>query len=270
MRRRIRPMRALAAIVLAAAIVCSVGACGGDSTSDAGAEKATTTAASSATSFPAAIGDTAGTTATAGQTPPGPADVVLSESALLTVEDLPTGWKADPSPSNESSFDYARIQEVCPAAAHALDGLSAHQGLETAKAHASFRLGDQGLPGIQSSVLVSADVEIAGQGYITFTSESFRSCLLRILTTNIEAKGFTPGEPLTALLPIDAVGDEAEAVRVTVPISAYGTQVLLFFDYVVIRVDKVLQILIIGSADLFPMPYGTETQAIAAAADFAA
>ncbi len=54
----------------------------------------------------------------------------------------------------------------------------------------------------------------------------------------------------------------------SVTITANGSEVTVFLDYVVIRVDRVLHLLLFGSADLFPLPDGTETQVIAAAAAF--
>ena len=273
------PLRLRAAIGFLVVAIVGLTACGGDSGDESG-KSATSSGPASATAGGGATGTSAatGTTGTTGTVdttgtsttthpPATPEDVALAESAVLTVAELPDGWRADASPGEESGFDDAQTGEECPAVARVFEDLREQQGRGTGKARASFLLGDQGLPAIQSSVVVTGDAEIAGQGFVAYTGDDFLACLVNLFLTKIVADGSTAGEPRTAPLAIAAVGDEAEAVRVTVPISAYGSQITVFLDYVVIRVDRVLHMLLVGSADLFPLPDGTETQAIAAAAE---
>jgi len=278
------PLPLRAAVALLAVASFGLTACGGGD--GGGADDKTSTSDGPATSGAATTGDTgdtgdtgptgtAGTTgttiaSTAAQPPADPADVALAESMVLTVEDLPAGWKAEPSSGDGDTFDEAKMRRRCPAAAGMFDDLRDVQGREMGKADASFVLGDRGLPGIQSSVFVTVDAEAADRGYAVYTSDELLACMTSVFATKIAADGSTTGEIRTAPLPIRPVGDAAEAVRVTIPISANGSEITVFLDYIVLRVDRVLHMLLVASADLFPLPDGTETQAIAAAVDRAA
>ncbi|MCZ7535418.1 MAG: hypothetical protein M5T61_05380 [Acidimicrobiia bacterium] len=226
------------------------------------------TSSTDTTGAGASTTESAATTST--QPPADPDDVALAESVVLTLDDLPAGWASEPATGDDGGFEEAEMRAECPAVARAIDELREIQGRSTGKARASFVLGDQGLPSIQSSVVVAADAGIAGRGYAMYTGDDFLDCLMSLFLTGIEDDGTTVGEVRSEPLPIDPVGDESEAVRVTVPVSANTSEVIVFVDYVVIRVDRVIHMLILGSADLFPLPDGTASMAIAAAADFAA
>ena len=260
------------AVAVLVAVTVGLTACGGGD--DSGGESSTS--AVSATTTSDATTETTATTATTATTgaetttttrpPADPDDVALAESAVLTLGELPAGWAADSSPNGDGGFDEEQMREECPEVADAFDGLREQQGRETGKARAGFVLGDQGLPGIQSNVVVAVDSGIAEQGYTVYTGDDFLDCLMSIFLAGIEDDGSTAGELRKSPLAIDPVGDAASAVRFTVPISANGSEITVFLDYVVLRADRVLHMLLFGSADLFPLPDGTVTQAIAAAA----
>ncbi len=284
MRVSVHRMRSHTSIALVAMIVFGATACGGgDGGDDEGSGEttsaqspATSSSTSSDTSSSSGVDTTdASTTTTRAaattttQPPADPDDVALAESALLTLDDLPAGWKTEPSTDDGGGFDDAEMSEQCPAVARAIGELREVQGRSTGKARASFVLGDQGLPAIQSNVVVAVDSDVAGQGYAMYTGGDFLDCLMSVFLTSVESDGTTVGEVRSEPLPIDAVGDASEAFRVTVPVSANTSEIIVFVDYVIIRIDRVLHMLIIGSADLFPLPDGTAAGAIAAAADFA-
>lgn len=261
-RRRAVPRVAILAVVALAASSCS------SSDDDDGGGGAASTTTGRAASTTEATPETGGATTSSTRPPADPDDVALAEEVVLTLDELPAGWAEDPSPQEGSTFDDEALHEQCPDVARTFDALRERQGRETGRARAGFLLGDQGLPGIQSSVVVAANAEIAGQGYRAYASDGFLDCLTQMFLAEIAAEGSTAGEPQTAPLPVAPVGEAAAAARITVPITANGSELTVFLDYVVIRVDRVLHLLLFGSADLFPLPDGTETQAIAAAAAF--
>lgn len=260
---RCRAVPRLAAIL--AVVALAVSSCSSDGDGDGGA---TSTTAGRGASTTDSTQETGGATTSSTQAPADPDDVALAQEVVLTLDELPAGWAEDPSPQEGSTFDDDALHEQCPDVASTFDVLRERQGRETGKARAGFLLGDQGLPGIQSSVVVAANAEIAGQGYRAYASDGFLDCLMQMFLAEIATDGSTAGEPQTTPLPVAPVGEAAAAARITVPITANGSEVTVFLDYVVIRVDRVLHLLLFGSADLFPLPDGTETQVIAAAADF--
>ena len=264
---RCRAVPRLAAILAVVALAVSSCSSDGDGNGD-GDGGATSTTAGRGASTPAATQETGGATTSSTQAPADPDDVALAQEVVLTLDELPAGWAEDPSPQEGSTFDDEALHEQCPEVARTFDALRERQGRETGKARAGFLLGDQGLPGIQSSVVVAGNVEIAGQGYRAYVGDEFLVCLTQMFLSEIAADGSTAGAVQTTPLPVAPVGDAAAAARITVPITANGSEVTVFLDYVVIRVDRVLHLLLFGSADLFPLPDGTETQVIAAAAAF--
>lgn len=261
-----RPIR-VPLFVLVTALALLAGACNGDGGSDEGAAT-TTMAAAATTSIPASTttGEPEGPTTTTTTVPAAdPADVALAEESLVTAADLGAGWEAQPASGGESGNE--RIRAACPTLAGELDAVAAEQDPPPARAATTLALGDAGLPLLRQAVVVARDVGLATRTYDLYARDRFTECLIEVFLADMQGGGASVEEaPQISDLPIAPAGDAITARRATVVVTMEGAEVTIFLDHVVLRRGRVVHTLLLGSADLFPVPDGALTSAVEATA----
>ena len=158
---------------------------------------------------------------------PKPTDATIAARAQLRLGDLPAGWqrlrKAD-----ESTADCAGVRGPRAAASGRANSPTFTEANE--------RQADSG-------AYVFADAAKARAAFRKLTAASTRACLGDWLAEKIrESAGpedeLEVGEPAGARLPVEPLGDRAEAGRVTLPLSAKGADVELTADFVFVRVGR--------------------------------
>lgn len=248
-------------------IVLLAGACSGGGGSDEGAAT-TTTAAAATTSIPGSptTGEPEGTTTTTTTVPAAdPADVALAEGSLVTAVDLGAGWEAQPAAGGAGGNE--RIQPACPTLAGELDAAAAEQDPPPARAATTLALGDAGLPVLRQAVVVARDDGLATRTYDLYARDRFTECLTEVFLAEMQEGGVSVVQPpQISDLPIAPAGDAIMARRATVVVTMEGAEVTIFLDHVVLRRGRVVHTLLLGSADLFPVPDGALTSAVEATA----
>lgn len=253
--------------MLGAAVVVALlaGACSGDGGGDEGV--ATTTTAAAATNSTAGSTTTSepeGTTTTTTTVPAAdPADVALAEQSLVTAADLGAGWEAQPAP--EGAGGNERIQAACPTLSGELDAVAAEQDPPPARVATTLALGDAGLPVLRQAAVVARDDALATRTYDLYARERFTECLTEVFLAEMQEGGAAVVQPpQVSDLPIAPAGDAITARRATVVVTMEGAEVTIFLDHVVLRRGRVVHTLLLGSADLFPVPDGALTSAVEA------
>lgn len=186
--------------------------CGSDSDSDTGTQAATTAAAAA---DPAA-------------------DKRIADASLLTVADLPGGWK-------ESAKDDPDNDPTCPA-------------IDAAKAAASARAVTpdfaKGELFLDESVYVMADEAAAEKAFAAILSDETRTCLgddlAKQLEKEIKDDTTSVGDIVTEPLDGADAGAESGGFKVIVPITVQGQEVSIAVDAAIVRVGRTLAFLSAG------------------------
>lgn len=237
--RNARPMttrtRFASAVAIAALIL---GACGSDDTSsDAGTTPSAETDDGS---------ESAGTAAPDSTEPADPtqdveADTAAAEAALLALSDFPVGWTEVPD-DGESNPELNRQIAACGG----YDG----DGLIDTQAEA--RTGDFTNPDgdtiINQNIGIAATEEDAAAAMAGLANPDALPCVAEVYNTSFvdalnsedDLDGVEVGEITVARLNVTPVGDDTQAIRVVVPLSADGFDVDLVVDLVLIRVGRSL------------------------------
>lgn len=258
----------LIGVTLAVALLA--GACSGGGEDDERAAAGTTTtpaAATSSTRAPSTTGSTTTTepaTTTTVAAEADPADVTLAGQSLVTAADLGDGWKAEPAADGAAAEG---LRAACPELARELDSIAADQDPPPARASAGSALGTEGLPAFQDRVVVARDDALAARTYGVFGTNRYATCTAEAFLAEMQASGAASAQaPQISTLPVAPAGDAIEATRATVVVTLQGAEVTIFLDHVVLRRGRVVHSLLLGSADLFPVPDGTLTAAVDATA----
>jgi hypothetical protein len=158
---------------------------------------------------------------------PAPADATIAARAQLRLDDLPAGWQRS-GKADESTADCAGVRGPRAAASGRANSPTFTEANE--------RQADSG-------VYVFADAARARAAFRKLTSPATRACLGDWLAEKIrESAGpkdeLDVGEPSSARLAVEPLGDRAQAGRVTLPLSAKGADVELTADFVFVRVGR--------------------------------
>ena len=181
---------------------------------------------------PAPSSDSAGTpaataTATPTPTPDREADGRVARQSTLTLEDFPSGWTETPDDESNDS----KCEQV-----------EAAKAQTTARA-TSPRFSEGENTQVQNSIYVFADASTAEQAFAQVSGEETRLCYADTVTEALKGQtDLDVGETQSARLSLDPVGDQREAARLTVPLSAEGVDVDLVIDLVFVRADRGLSL----------------------------
>jgi hypothetical protein len=162
------------------------------------------------------------------------ADKRIAEEAGFVLEDFPTGWQQGDEEDDDQE------EAPCPAIRDAREATSARAESP------EFREG-RGAQA-QSIAYIYPDEAAATQAFAGLTSNESRTCLGEaigeVLGESLGEQagpaggGAEVGEPETSRVSTEPLGDEREAVRITVPVSAEGIDVDLVIDTVFVRVGR--------------------------------
>ena len=154
-------------------------------------------------------------------------DPALAKQAVLRLDDFPPGWNAERGPQN--------LDDGC-------EPLEAAKRVATARESSPrFNAGQATL--VQNVVYVFADTAAARTAFEATSAENTRSCYAEAITGAFRNQiGVELGDTTTAALPIDPVGDQHDAARVTLPITAEGVEADLIVDLVFVRVRRALSL----------------------------
>jgi hypothetical protein len=162
------------------------------------------------------------------------ADKRIAEEAVFVLEDFPTGWQ------QVDDEDDAQEEAPCSGIRDARDAVSARASSP------EFREGESAQA--QSIAYLYPDEATATQAFGSLTSDESRACLGEAFGEALGERlgeqagpaggGAEVGEPETSRVSIEPLGDEREAVRITVSVSAEGIEVDLVIDTVFVRVGR--------------------------------
>ena len=190
--------------------------CDGDEEEDAAAPATTT-----AQSAPASPTETA--------EPDPAADKRIAEESGLVLEDFPSGWQ-------ENDEDPDRVSR-CAAIQEARETTSARGGSPRFSRHNNNT-------SAESVTYVYAEEPAAAEAFAQLATAETRSCLADDARDVLEEDGsLEVGEPETARVAMDPLGDERDASRITFPVTSEGTELDVFADYVVVRAGRGLALL---------------------------
>lgn len=164
------------------------------------------------------------TTPTSSPTPDASADRQIARESTLRLEDFPSGW-------TEADNDESATAKC--------EGVEEAKKATSARANSS-RFGEGENTEVQNWVYLFADEAEAEQAFTQLSGKDTRVCYAEGLTDALtEASGLTVGEPRSARLSLDPLGDEREAARVTLPVTTEeGLDVDVIVDLVFVRADR--------------------------------
>jgi hypothetical protein len=215
--------------VLMIAVFCLFG-CGGDDDDDSAARTTTTDSRAAAP------------TETRAEPADRAADRRIAEDAVLVLEDFPTGWQ------QEDEDDDDNEETDCSGVRDARETLSARA--------TSPRFSQGETKNAENVTYVYGDDPAARTAFAGLASSETRTCIGQDLGERLaEAAGPTGqgggtqvGEPETSRVSIELLGDEREAARITVPVSAEGIDVDLIIDLVFVRVGRGIALVTVTDA----------------------
>jgi len=215
-------MRYLSLLVIVLALLL-VAACGDDD--DAEEPTAATAAAASSGAAPSTADESA--LETAAETSGSPASASLAQPAMLTADDLGSGW-AEQTDSPQSACVGPAVEDIGPVAAVPANGF----GREGANQEA------------RSQAWAFADEDTATTAFDAATSDTVIQCFADAKVVDLQARGVEEEDVIDATsepLNLD-VGDESRAVRARVQVRLAGQSapVNLVADSVVARTGVVV------------------------------
>ena len=154
-------------------------------------------------------------------------DERLAEEALLVLGDLPAYWTS----VDQGGADIPRCDAV-------------RKVRETTTARGdSDRFAKGEGTGAQAAIYVFADEQAAEDGFTRLSSPETVACAADGLAGELARTSTgTVGRAATAPLEIDAHGDQSDATRVTVPLSAAGIEADLHIDLLYVRTGRALSL----------------------------
>jgi hypothetical protein len=222
--------RGAACAVVIAVLVALVG-CGGQTTKTA---SKTVTARATTSHSARTSGSTTSTTSTnassvtpttASSSSEHAADKQIAQQANIRLMDFPPGWgqtDRDRSPSSGSACAAIRSAKAATTARDHSPSFSTNNNDTVA----------------DSVIYVFHDQTTAEHAFAQLSTESTRKCLGAIFTRGLSKSGLKVGAMSTGTVSIGPIGDERAASRFTVPVSKNATNVTVYVDVVVVRVDR--------------------------------
>jgi hypothetical protein len=152
---------------------------------------------------------------------------VIARRALLRLDDFPVDWQASDESDNEQS-DCKGIRGPRKATSGRATSPKFHQGTTTIA---------------EAGVFLYADEAQARDAFGKLSSRATRRCLAEEVAVTAAEESertgdLTIGEPFTARLPVERLGDQRRGGRATLPLSSGGLDFALTLDYVFVRVGR--------------------------------
>ncbi len=200
-----------------------VGACSDDGDDRAGEDETTTTEQDSE-------GDAGGAE-----------DQVIADEAVLTLDDMPTGWEVAPAEDEEEA--QAEEDELDEAFAECLDIDVSELQSDSPTADSGFVNSDD--EEVTSKVTVSASEAEIQDDIDRFRDETAQGCYVDVVSEVLATRLISSGEDVEIgeitfnELSFEDLGDDSIAFRLTVPLSSEGVDVDLYVDYVIARKGRV-------------------------------
>lgn len=160
-------------------------------------------------------------------TPDAAQERAIAQRAQLCLEDFPADWQEN----DESDNDPAECQGI----------REPREATSGRAASPDFQQGNTTLAA--SAVFLYADEAGAGDAFGKMSARETRVCLAEQMADRVAENAdrtgeLTIGEPSTARVRVDPLGDEREGGRVTLPLSVGGFDVDLTVDYAFVRVGR--------------------------------
>jgi hypothetical protein len=168
---------------------------------------------------------------------PDPADLAIADASLLTLDDFPAGWEAQPAEDDgDDRESQTRIAECV-----GVDYEDLYSGDSGASAESpTFVSGND--EEISSTVKVATDERWAANAFEIAAQPKFRECLLEETTTAVEeaaaGEDFEFGDPSINEISFDDYGDGTLAFRLTIPVEAEGFSLEVTTDFILVRVGR--------------------------------
>jgi hypothetical protein len=153
-------------------------------------------------------------------------DERIAEEAGLVLEDFPTGWQQNDEQADRKPSECSGVQEARAAASARVPSPRFLHGESTFA---------------ESVVYIYADESAASEAFAGLVGRETRTCLGEEIgqrAGEAEEEDLEFGEPTTSRVVIDPLGDERDATRITIPVSAQGIDVDIIADYVLVRVGR--------------------------------
>ena len=165
----------------------------------------------------------------------------VPQAALITLDDLPAGWTTGPADNSSAAGDaFAAKIANCLHVDPAVLGGSSSSG---AKADSpNFKSPDDQTAGTSETVSVESNDRLDA-GFAVFRSPRLAECFDSLMKPYLESafakdatlSAATVGDPKTERLDFPKLGDDALAIRESVPISVASQTISIYVDFVYIR-----------------------------------
>jgi hypothetical protein len=171
------------------------------------------------------------------------ADEDAAEAMLLTLDDFPAGWQEGETDEDEEEEEFEELQaDLADCLGVDPDELNPDNPTATSP---SFTSPDD--EEVSVEVNFTASTEAANRGFELLNDDATPGCYGEALQAVIEEtaaqeglpEGVEFGDTTFNRLSFDRLGDDSLAFRITLPVSAEGVDVDLFFDVVFARVGRI-------------------------------
>jgi hypothetical protein len=178
---------------------------------------------------------------------PDPADQAIAESSLLTLQDFPAGWEAEPADDDEdSSLDKDALAECV--------GVEYDELYDDSAAEAESRtfISPQDEE-IDHEVGIASDEEWTRSVFEITSGDKWRNCVAEQMQSSIadavkkEDKDAKVGDVTVNEMGFESFGDETTAMRVTIPLEVNNFNIEASLDFVAVRVGRAMMIVTASS-----------------------
>lgn len=186
---------------------------------------------------------------------PSPADQAVAEAALLTLDDFPAGWEAQPADEDEEDEETQRRIAECVGVAYE----DLYQGDSSATADSQKFVSTDDSE-VSNSVNVGADEDWAANAFEIASRPEFRECTIdetrKAIDEAAEEEDLEVGELSLNEISFDDYGDDTLAFRLTIPLEVQGLSLEATGDFVLVRVGRALTTVTTFSTET---PFDVET-----------
>jgi hypothetical protein len=164
-----------------------------------------------------------------------PAGQRAAAAAVLTLADLPAGWRAGAAGGDRSPAN------TCPAIA-AARAIAAGRRVSPTFSHGSQNVAD--------TVYVFTAEPQARQAFVAIRSAASRACVARTLASQVAGEAddvTTIGAVRSGTVAVPRAGEETSDLRFTVPVTTKGTRVDVPLDVVLVRQGRGISFLALQS-----------------------
>lgn len=161
------------------------------------------------------------------------ADQETLDNAILTLDDMPTGWEQLPG-DDDNDIDQEEVAECVGADVNRL------YNDDDPEVDASFGSPDDAQ--LDVGWTTASTLELAEFRFETLTTDTALGCLRDVVVDAIEDgagdEGITVGDVTLNRMSFPRFGDDSTAIRMTVPMTAQGMSIDAYVDAVFIRIGR--------------------------------